>query len=59
MAFVYALIVSSCLPQLLMEQFDILPSQCSHIKHICMKDFSLELNNFGQNDIYEKLDNFP
>ena len=27
------------LPQLLMEQFDTLPIQCRHIKHICMKEF--------------------
>ena len=43
MAFVYAWIVPSwadqLLPQLLMEQFDTLPIQSRHIKHICMKEF--------------------
>ena len=38
MAFVYALIVplwaDQHLPQLLMEQFDTLPIQCRHIKHM-------------------------
>ena len=38
MAFVYAYIVPSLddqlLPQLLMEQFDTLPTQCRHIEHM-------------------------
>ena len=38
MAFVYAWIVplwvNQLLPQLLMEQFDILPMQCRHIEHM-------------------------
>ena len=45
MAFVYAWIVplwaDQLLPQLLMEQFDTLPIQCSNVDtlNICMKEF--------------------
>ena len=47
MAFVYAWIVPSwadqLLPQLLMEQFDMLPIQCRHIElMLCMKEFGLK-----------------
>ena len=55
MAFVYAKIVSSwadqLLPQLLIEQFDTLPSQYRHIEH-------MHEGVWFQNDSYENLDNF-
>ena len=64
MAFVYAYIVSlwadHILPQLLLEQFEILHSQCRYCRYIehvhegvCFK------NVLGQNDSYEKLEISP
>ena len=45
------------LPQLLMEQFDTLPRQCSHIEHM-PEGVWFRKNNFWQNDSCENLDNF-
>ena len=42
------------LPQLLMKQFDALPSQCSHIEHIHEGVWFRK----NKNDSYENLDNF-
>ena len=50
MAFVYALIVplwaDQLLPQLLMEQFDILPIQCRQIEHMQEEVYNLCLHRF-------------
>ena len=46
------------LPQLLMEQFDTLPIQYSHLEHM-HKGVWFRKNNFRQNDSFENLDNFP
>ena len=45
-------------PQLLMEQFDTLPSQCRHIEHMHEGVKFRKKNFFLQNDSYENLDNF-
>ena len=51
-------LVDQLLPQLLMEQFDTLPTQCRHIKH--MHEVVLfRKNNFRQNNGYDNLDIFP
>ena len=57
--YAYAMIVhiraDQLLPQLLMEQFDILPSQCRYIEHMHEEVW---FKFFKQNDSYENLDNF-
>ena len=45
------------LPQLFMEQFDILPIQCRHIEHM-HEGVLFRKNIFLQNDSCENLDNF-
>ena len=44
------------LPQLLMEQFDTLYTQCRHIVYICMNEFGRQKLLLTQ--CYENLDNF-
>ena len=51
-------LANQLLPQLLMEQFDTLPTQCRHIEH--MHEVVLfRKNNFRQNNGYDNLDIFP
>ena len=62
MAFVYTWIVPSwadqLLPQLLMEQFDMLPTQRRHIEHMHEGVWFRKKHIFCQNDSCENLDNF-
>ena len=45
------------LPQLLMDQFVTLPTQCRHIEHM-HEGVCFQTNWYWQNDSYENLDNF-